>query len=60
MNEKSLNKISTITLINDLKYYQNYKIDCLTFFKDTKEGHKYDKHILEIETELMRRGVDFK
>lgn len=55
-----INKRSSISLLNDLKIYRNYMEDCLTYFKDTKEAQKFDKYITAIETELTRRGVDFK
>lgn len=55
MNEKR----STISLLNDLKIFRNYKEDCLTYFNDAKEAQKYEKYIIAIETELTRRGVDF-
>lgn len=53
-------KRSNINLLNELKIYRNYKEDCITYFKDAKEAKKFDKYIIAIETELTRRGVDFK
>lgn len=55
-----IDKRRTINLLNDLKIYRNYKEDCLTYFKDVKEAQKFDKYIIAIESELTRRGVDFK
>lgn len=40
--------------------YRNYREDCLTYFNNIKEAQKYEKYIIAIETELTRRGVDFK
>ena len=53
-------KLSTKKLLKDLKLYRNYREDCLTYFKNAKEAQKYEKYIIAIETELTRRGVDFK
>ena len=50
----------TSALINDLSIYRNYKEDCLNYFNNAKEAEKYEKYIIAIETELTRRGVDFK
>ena len=50
----------TSSLLNDLSIYRNYREDCLTYFRDFQEAQKYEKYILAIETELARRGVDFK
>lgn len=53
-------KRTTKSLLKDLKLYRNYREDCLTYFKNAKEAKKYDQYIIAIETELTRRGVDFK
>ena len=50
----------TISLLNDLRLYRAYKDDCLTYFKNDKEAQKYENYIIAIETELTRRGVDYK
>lgn len=52
-------KRSTISLLNDLRIFRNYKEDCLTYFNDVKEAQKYEKYIIALETELTRRGVEF-
>lgn len=50
----------TSALLNDLSIYRNYREDCLSYFNNPKEAQKYENFIVAIETELMRRGVNFK
>lgn len=50
----------TSALVNDLIIYRNYREDCLRYFKKPIEAQKFDKYITAIETELTRRGVEFK
>ena len=61
--EKKLKNIRgrrTVSLLNDLRLYRAYKDDCLTYFKNDKEAQKYEEYIIAIETELTRRGINFK
>lgn len=51
---------TTKSLLKELKSYRNYKEDCLTYFKNAKEAQKYEEYIIAIETELTRRGINFK
>lgn len=53
-------KRSTKSLLKELKIYRKYREDCLTYFNNPQEAKKYDQYIIAIETELTRRGVDFK